>query len=305
MQSLDLLRDSQAQKQRVFAMAETGIFKRVARVISLVTFSLLACAAFATGAQAADVVTTFKDESGWRLQVNGEDYYVKGVVWSYTPRGENYSYNLWGESDEFIRKVLDYDFGLMRKAGVNTIRSFAMIPPKWVTYIYREHGIMSVINPLVGRYGSVISGRWTPITDYSDELTRATLKADSLAVVETYKDVPGVLMFAFGNENNYGLSWSSFEIENLPVGEQNTAKARYLYSLFNEIISSGKRISQSSLHDRQRGHPVHRPDRGARARAGPDRQQRLPRQELHRPVEPGRREARSAGAVLRIRQRCL
>ncbi|MFU8821920.1 MAG: hypothetical protein ACNA8G_10245 [Gammaproteobacteria bacterium] len=206
-------------------------------------FTLVVCGAFAGAAHAADVVTTYKDDSGWRLQVNGEDYYIKGVVWGYTPRGENYSYNLWGESDEFIRKVLDYDFGLMRKAGVNTIRSFAMIPPKWVAYIYQEHGIMTVINPLVGRYGSVISGRWTPNTDYSDELTRATLKADSLAVVEAYKNVPGVLMFAFGNENNYGLSWSSFEIENLPEGEQNMAKARYLYSLFNEIISSGKRIS--------------------------------------------------------------
>jgi beta-galactosidase len=244
MHSFDMPRDSQVQK-RVFAMAEKGFFKRVTRVISLVTFSLLASIVFATGAQAADVVTTYKDESGWRLKVNGEDYYIKGVVWSYTPRGENYSYNLWGESDEFIRKVLDYDFGLMRKAGVNTIRSFAMIPPKWVTYIYQEHGIMTVINPLVGRYGSVISGRWTPNTDYSDELTRATLKADSLAVVETYKNVPGVLMFAFGNENNYGLSWSSFEIENLPVGEQNTAKARYLYSLFNEIISSAKTITRN------------------------------------------------------------
>ena len=37
-----------------------------------------------------------------------------------------------------------------------------------------------------------------------------------LEQVEKYKDVRGVLMFALGNESNYGLSWSSFEIENLP-----------------------------------------------------------------------------------------
>ncbi|MGB5689784.1 MAG: hypothetical protein WBM45_10945, partial [Woeseiaceae bacterium] len=47
----------------------------------------------------------------------------------------------------------------------------------------------------------------------------------------------------FGNESNYGLSWSSFEIEDLPEGEQNTAKARYLYSLFNEVIKDGKTIA--------------------------------------------------------------
>ena len=51
-----------------------------------------------------DKVTTYKDEHGWKLLVNGEDYYIKGVVWSYSPRGQNYSYNLFGQSDDFIRK---------------------------------------------------------------------------------------------------------------------------------------------------------------------------------------------------------
>ncbi|MEM7610690.1 MAG: hypothetical protein AAF270_03360 [Pseudomonadota bacterium] len=199
--------------------------------------------AWTSVAQAAEVVTTYKDENGWKLQVNGEDFYVKGVVWGYSPRGQNYSYNLWDKGDDFIRKVLDYDFGLMQAGGVNAIRSFGMIPPKWVTYIYQEYGIMSVINPLMGRYGYTVGGRWVPFTDYSDPLTRATLIKDSLELVDRYKNVPGVLMFAFGNESNYGLSWSSFEIENLPDGEQNTAKARYLYSLFNEVIKAGKAIA--------------------------------------------------------------
>jgi beta-galactosidase len=224
-------------------MAETGFFRRVARVISLLTVVLLVGTAFSTGAHAADVVTTYKDDNGWRLLVNGEDYYVKGVVWSYTPRGENYNYNLWREDEALVKKVIDYDFSLLKAAGVNSIRTFMMIPPKWITYIYETYGIRTVINPLMGRYGYTIAGRWIPFTDYSDELTRATLKADTLAIIDTYKDVPGVLMFALGNESNYGLSWSSFEIENLPVGEQNTAKARYLYSLFNEVIQAGKKIA--------------------------------------------------------------
>jgi len=230
-------------QNRVIAMAGLSFLKSMKKSIGLGAVILVLCAAFVGQAQAADVVTTKKDESGWKLQVNGEDFYIKGVVWGYSPRGRNYSYNLWAESDDFIRKVLDYEFGLMKAANVNAIRSFTIIPPEWVTYIYQEHGIMSVINPLMGRYGATIGGRWVPFTDYSDELTRATLKAEVLAVVEMYKNTPGVLMFALGNESNYGLSWSSFEIENLPEGEQNTAKARFLYSLYAEVIAAGKEIA--------------------------------------------------------------
>lgn len=224
-------------------MAGSSFLKYGSKVGSMLTVALFLCLPLAGQAVAADVVTTHKDESGWKLQVNGEDYYVKGVVWGYSPRNQNYTYNLWGESDDFIRKVLDYEFGLMKAAGINTIRTFGMIPPEWVTYIFKEHGIRTVINPLMGRYGYNVGGEWIPNVDYSDELTRSTLKTDMLEYVNQYKNIPGVLMFAFGNESNYGLSWSSFEIENLPEGEQNTAKARYLYSLFNEVIKSGKTIA--------------------------------------------------------------
>ncbi len=242
MQLFDSLIETKLQK-RVFAMAGLSFFKCISKGCKLLTVSLLLSVAITAQAEAADVVTTFKDADGWKLQVNGDDHYIKGVVWGYMPRGQNYTYNLWGESDDFIRKVLDYDFGSMKKMGVNTVRSFAMIPPQWVTYIYKEHGIMTVVNPLMGRYGYTVGGKWIPNTDYSDELTRSTLKTDMLEIINQYKNTEGVLMFAFGNESNYGLSWSSFEIENLPEGEQNTAKARYLYSLFNEIMAAGKSIA--------------------------------------------------------------
>jgi hypothetical protein len=202
---------------------------------------------FADQAPAPDKVTTVKHENGWKLQVNGADYYIKGMVWGYTPKGANYSYDLWSQDDDFIQKVLDYDFGLMKAAGVNTVRSFSTVPARWVTYVYRRYGIMTAINPLMGRYGHTVGGQWISTVDYSDELTRATLRADMLEIVETYKNTPGVLMFAFGNESNYGLSWSSFEIENLPTGERDKARAGYLYSLFNEVISAGKSIDANHL----------------------------------------------------------
>ena len=224
-------------------MTSLNLFNFMKRIFAVSAVILFVISPLSGEAYAADVVTTHKDDSGWKLQVNGEDYYVKGVVWSYSPRNQNYTYNQWGESDDFVRKVLDYEFGLMKAAGINTIRSFAMIPPEWVTYIFKEHGIRTVINPLMGRYGYNVGGRWVPNVDYSDELTRATLKSDMLEYVNQYKNTSGILMFAFGNESNYGLSWSSFEIENLPEGEQNTAKARYLYSLFNEVLKAGKTIA--------------------------------------------------------------
>ncbi len=193
-------------------------------------------------AQTPDKVTTYKDADGWKLQVNGEDFYVKGMVWGYSPKGQNYSYNLWGQSGDFIKKVIDQEFTLLKAANVNAIRAFSDIPPEWVTYIYQQYGIMTVINPLFGRYGALINNVWVANTNYQDETTRATLKADFLQIVEKYKDTPGVLMFALGNESNYGLSWSSFEIENLPDGEQHKGKARFLYSLFAETIEEARTI---------------------------------------------------------------
>ena len=150
-------------------------------------------------AQQVDKVTTFQDEDGWKLQVNGDDFYIKGVVWGYAPPGTNYTYSIWNQPEDLIRKVVDKEFALMKAANINSIRTFGIIPPEWVTYIYEEFGIMTVINPLMGRYGATIDGVWVPSTDYSDPRTRETLKANVLQVVETYKDVPGVLMFALGN----------------------------------------------------------------------------------------------------------
>jgi hypothetical protein len=212
-------------------------------IIFLMTIFL--CISVIGFAKSPDKVSTFQDKNGWKLQVNGKDYFVKGIVWGYTPIGENYSYNLWANSDKVIQKALDYECNLMKQAGINTIRSFGMIPPKWVTYIYETHGIMTIVNHLMGRYGYNVGGRWIPQTNYSDQLTRETLKKDIIETVKQYKDTPGVLMFALGNESNYGLEWSSFEIENLPVGEQHKEKAKFLYTLYNEIIREGKKVDSN------------------------------------------------------------
>lgn len=190
----------------------------------------------------AQYVQTQKDENGWRLLINNRPVEVKGMVWSYTPIGETYTYDLWSKSDDFIQRMIDTDMPLLKAMGVNTIRIFSAIPPKWVEYIYVKYGIFTVINDLFGRYGVSVNGRWYPQTDYSDKHTRDALIAQAKKTAETYKTTRGVLMYMLGNESNYGLVWSGSNIENLPMGEQNAVKAGYLYSLFEEAMKVVKDI---------------------------------------------------------------
>ncbi len=193
--------------------------------------------AVAVGHEAVRVV---KDDSGMRLQVAGRDFLVRGVNWDYCPIGQNYAYNLWAQPDDFITAALDREMGLLAAMGANTIRIYAGIPPRWVKYLHDRYGVYCIINHTVGRYGFTLDGMWNPVTDYSNPRMRAAIAADVAATFAPYKGVPGVLMYLLGNENNYGLSWSSFEIEALPKGERDAARARKLYSLMGEIAAQTK-----------------------------------------------------------------
>ena len=75
------------------------------------------------------------DEAGYRLQVSGENFLIKGMNWGYIPVGYNYSYDLWSKPPEFIEEVLHREMSLLQAMGVNAIRLFNTIPPKWVTWI--------------------------------------------------------------------------------------------------------------------------------------------------------------------------
>jgi hypothetical protein len=186
--------------------------------------------------RAPDEVRVHKDDAGWQLRVNGRPFMVFGMNYDYMPVGENYAYDFWGKPREFIREALDRDMSLLRDMHVNAIRQYADIPPEWVTYIYETYGIFTIINHTVGRYGLSVGGAWQPNTDYADPETRRLLKAELAGVVSRYRDTRGVLMWMLGNENNYGLHWTSFEIENLPTAQHDIARATPLYSLFGEII---------------------------------------------------------------------
>ena len=190
----------------------------------------------------AQKITVEKDKYGWRILDDGNQVEIKGVVWSFTPIGETHTFSLFDQSEAYIKKMIDTDMPMLKAMGVNAIRCFTMIPPKWVEYIYTKYGIYSIVNDTLGRYGVSVKGTWHANTDYSDLYTREVLIEQVRKTAETYKDTKGVLMYLFGNESNYGLVWSSNEIENLPMGEQSTVKAGYLYDLMEKAMAACKEV---------------------------------------------------------------
>lgn len=211
------------------------------RFLSVLVMGAAVAAAPRLSAQ-TPAVRIVADQSGSRLQVGGQDFFVRGINWDYFPVGTNYAYNFWGQPDAVILAALANEMPLLQAMGINVLRQYNGIPPRWVKYIYETYGIWTVLNHAVGRYGVTVNGTYTANTDYSNPRVRAQLVAEVTALVREFQGTPGVLMWLLGNENNYGLVWKSAETENLPVGERDAARARHLYSLFGEVVQAIKAI---------------------------------------------------------------
>ncbi|MBL7693203.1 MAG: hypothetical protein JNK91_00060 [Ferruginibacter sp.] len=187
-----------------------------------------------------------KDGTGYRLAVNGNDFFVNGMNWDYFPIGTNYNYSLWKQPDDVIRAALDYEMPLLKNMGVNSIRLYTGVPAKWIRYIYEQYGIYTMLNHSFGRYGLTLKGKWVANTDYANPLVRELLIKEVKGMVSEYQSTPGLLMFLLGNENNYGLFWRGAETENIPMQDRRSTKdAQHLYKLFNDAAKEMKAISQS------------------------------------------------------------
>ena len=195
-------------------------------------------------------VKVVSNDKGMKLVVDGKDFMINGMNWDYFPIGTNYSYSLWKQSDDVIKAALDSEMGLLRNMGVNTIRVYTGIQPKWIKYIYENYGIYTVLNYTFGRYGLTINGKWIVNTEYRDAATQELLLSEVTKMVDEYKNTPGVLLFLLGNENNYGLFWAGAETENFPdeeekkheVGEK---RGRPMYKLMNDAAIKMKSIDTS------------------------------------------------------------
>lgn len=183
--------------------------------------------------------------------VDGKPLMINGMNWDYIPIGTNYSYNFWNKPDDFIKQALDDEMGLLKNMGVNAIRVYVGIQPKWIKYIYETYGIYTMLNHSFGRYGLTINGVWTPVTDYRDPATKAYLLNEVKQMVNEFKGTPGLLLYLLGNENNYGLFWQGAETEDFPddadtqrmLGEK---RGRPMYKLFNEAAVQMKAISDNN-----------------------------------------------------------
>lgn len=191
-------------------------------------------------------VSVVSNEKGMKLIVDGKDFMINGMNWDYYPIGTNFSYSLWKQPDDVIKAALDSEMGLLKNMGVNVIRQYTGVQPKWVQYIYEKYGIYTMLNHSFGRYGLTLNGNWVPNTEYSDSRTRKLLLKETKEMVQEYKNTPGLLLFLLGNENNYGLYWDGAETENIPLEDRkSTVRAHSLYKLFNEAVLEMKQIDAS------------------------------------------------------------
>lgn len=185
---------------------------------------------------------------GHRLMIDGKLMVINGMNWDYFPIGTNYSYSLWNQTDDFIKKALDNEMPLLKNMGVNTIRVYTGIQPKWITYIYETYGIYTMLNHSFGRYGLTVKGAWVPNTDYDNPDVKEILIKEVREMAETYKNTKGLLVILLGNENNYGLFWEGAETEDIPLEDRkSTQRARGLYKLFNKAVVEIKSIDKDHL----------------------------------------------------------
>lgn len=194
----------------------------------------------------SQVVSVNQTMAGDVLQVDGQPLMVNGMNWDYFPRGTNYSYSLWTQPDDIIRAALDAEMSLLQNMGVNAIRMYTGVPAKWITYIYDNYGIFTMLNHSFGRYGLTIEGSWVANTEYSDQKTQALLLREVTDLTTAYKGTRGLLLYLLGNENNYGLFWDGAETEDIPMKDRkSTKRARAMYKVFNEAAKLMKGIDKT------------------------------------------------------------
>jgi len=194
----------------------------------------------------ADMVSIKNDNTGMTLLVNDQPFMINGMNWDYFPRGTNFTYSLWNQTDEVIKAALDEEMSLLRNMSVNAIRQYTGVPPKWITYIYKNFGIYTMLNHSFGRYGLTVGGTWVLNIEYNDSKTKELLLSEVKSMVKEYQNTPGLLMYLLGNENNYGLFWDGAETEDIPLKDRkSTKRAKYMYQLFNQAAVMMKEIDQS------------------------------------------------------------
>ncbi|MDR1941408.1 MAG: hypothetical protein LBQ47_03695 [Endomicrobium sp.] len=195
------------------------IFYRAAFIIVLFLLSAV------LSAEAA-VVKVLKSNNGWKLSVDDQDYFIKGIEYSADTIGEYPESNDWmhsdlnnnGKIDGPYDSWIDYDrdnfqspdehttgdFALLKAMGCNTIRIYhsEKVNKELLRDLYKNYGIRVIMGNFFGAYTKGSGADWHDGTDYSNPLHKYRMKESVRKMVNEHKDEPYVLMWMLGNEND-------------------------------------------------------------------------------------------------------
>ncbi len=152
--------------------------------ISLICFAIAALFAMggcaeSIGAEGGPRIVTTDERN---IYVDGKLFFVKGVSYSsdYGPK------HLYGE---IPKAIWEKDFEMIKKAGVNTIRTYGPLPVEMLDLAYK-HGIMVIENVCYP------SDR----TRYDSAVDLEKLRREAITYVKRDKDHPAILMWSIWND---------------------------------------------------------------------------------------------------------
>ncbi|MBU1087618.1 MAG: hypothetical protein KKD05_08925 [Candidatus Omnitrophica bacterium] len=184
----------------------------------------------------------------YQLIVDKKPFIIKGVCYSPVPIGQQgILYNFMCDAN----KPWIVDGKLMREMGVNTVRLYhsgeeVAFCREMIEDLYNMYGIRTILGHSLGFWDY-------PPANYADPEFRKQITDKVLKTVEYFKDVPGLLIWNLGNENNYSFDgrinpWSNDEIDALDTfGKKRDARAKIYYAFVNELAKKIKKVDPAHL----------------------------------------------------------
>ena len=223
------------------------------------------------------------ENSHWQLLIDGAPWIIHGLTYGPSAVGETPDEGTlrdWMAADRNHNGVIDVletfvdgnlnntqdpdepivgDFQLLKDLGVNTLRLYhtnhvtSISAPRapgnykatktLLRELHKKYGFMIIMGDFIGMYTVGSGAKWEEGTNYLDKTQRKRMTDSVKRMVNEFKDEPYMLMWALGNENNYG------GVHGIVGGTGNAGKypAEY-YGFVNELATW--------IHTADPNHPV-------------------------------------------------